>query len=266
MTSLKQRGTRHRLLGALAAGALLLAVGCVPTPEPTPKVSVSLTFDDNTPEHLLAGDLMAQRGVQGTFFINSGRVGLPGYLSWADVATLASQGHEIGGHTIDHLNLTNLSESAATAQVCGDRDNLVARGYNPVSFAYPFAANNSAVEQIAANCGYAWGRDVGGLRTATSCGGCPAIVEVPAAQPMVLRTNGSVRNTTTLDEMKSWVIQAEETGLTGTVPYVVHRICDNNCDTYSTTQTMLEQFMDWLIARGTPVSTLSAALTPTATT
>ncbi|MEZ5374328.1 MAG: polysaccharide deacetylase family protein [Microthrixaceae bacterium] len=262
MTSLLRRAARHRLFLAIGVGALLVAAGCVPTPQPTPKVSVSLTFDDNTPEHLLAGNLMAQRGVHGTFFINSGRVGSAGYLSWADIATLASQGHEIGGHTTDHLNLVNLSESAATTQVCGDRNNLVAQGYNPVSFAYPFAANNTAVEQIAANCGYTWGRDVGGLRTDSSCGGCPAIQEVPAPQPLVLRTNGSVRNTTTLDEMKSWVTQAEATGLTGTVPFVIHRICDNNCDTYSTTQAILEQFMDWLIARGTPMLTLSAALTP----
>ncbi|MEZ5381281.1 MAG: polysaccharide deacetylase family protein [Microthrixaceae bacterium] len=262
-TTRPQRRTT-RLLGVLALLGFLLAMGCVPTP-PVRKVSVSLTFDDATPEHALAGDLLAQRGVNGTFFINSGRIGLPGYLTWADVANLAGQGNEIGGHTVDHLNLTSLSPAAATAQVCGDRNNLVAQGYTPTSFAYPFAANNPTVEAIAAACGYTYARDVGGLRTATSCGGCPVLQEVPAPQPLILRTNGSVRATTTLEEMKSWVVQAEDSGLTGTVPFVIHRICDNSCDTYSTSQALLEEFMDWLIARGTPIKTLSAALTPTAT-
>ncbi|MCB1026812.1 MAG: polysaccharide deacetylase family protein, partial [Microthrixaceae bacterium] len=195
----------------------------------------------------------------GTFYVPTGRIGAAGFLSWSDVATLAAQGHEIGGHTVDHPNLVNIPSSHATAQVCNDRQNLVAKGYSPTTFAYPFGSNNASVESIVAGCGYTAARDVGGLKAASSCGGCPLSQAVPPSNPMALRTNGSVRRDTTLAEMKGWVTAAENAESGGVVPLVLHHIC-NGCDTYSVSQSILEDFLDWLVARGTPVRTMNDAL------
>ncbi|MEZ5381282.1 MAG: polysaccharide deacetylase family protein [Microthrixaceae bacterium] len=252
----------RRVLSAVAALVLLQPTAAMLGSAPVAAesvVSVSLTFDDALGEHALAGDLLTQRGLAGTFYVPSGRIGDDSYLSWSDVAALADQGHEIGGHTIDHPNLVNLSAAQATSQVCGDRQNLIGHGLSPTTFAYPFGANNAAVESIVESCGYGAARDVGGLKAASSCGGCPLSQAVPPSKPMALRTNGSVRSGTTLAEMKGWVSAAEDAGVGGVVPFVFHHIC-SNCDTYSVSQTTLEAFLDWLVARGTPVHTMHDAL------
>ena len=60
----------------------------------TSPVTVSLTFDDGTADQTQAGPMLASHGMNGTFYIISGRVGTPGYLSLSDLQTLASGGNE----------------------------------------------------------------------------------------------------------------------------------------------------------------------------
>ena len=89
------------------------------------------------------------RGLAGTFYVNSNLVGsAPDRLDWDDVAAIAALGHEIGGHTSDHLDLTTLTPVEALAQIERDRTMLGARGQRPVSFAYPFGAFDPEVERL----------------------------------------------------------------------------------------------------------------------
>ena len=101
---------------------------------------VSLTFDGAEASQAQVKDLLASRGMKGSFFVNSGKVGTSGfYMTWAQVDELAAAGHEIGGRTLTHVSLTDpeVPEAEKRRQVCEDRQNLIARGYDPVSFAYP---------------------------------------------------------------------------------------------------------------------------------
>lgn len=61
---------------------------------------VSLTFDDTHVEHRWAAEALSRRGMVGTFYVNSERVGGSGYLSAKDLREMEAQGHEIGGHTL----------------------------------------------------------------------------------------------------------------------------------------------------------------------
>ena len=91
-----------------------------------------------------------------TFFVNSAKVGTSGfYMTWAQVDALAADGNEIGGHTLTHVDLngTSLSEAEKRRQVCEDRQNLVARGYDPVTFAYPNGWGELLAESIVRDCG-----------------------------------------------------------------------------------------------------------------
>lgn len=64
---------------------------------------VLFTFDDGGVSFLdpIAGMLEA-RGWRGHFFITTGRVGSPGFLTAAQVRELARRGHIVGSHSVHH--------------------------------------------------------------------------------------------------------------------------------------------------------------------
>ncbi len=67
-----------------------------------PSGSWLITFDDGGSSAAVAGAELAQRGWCGHFFIVSGLVGRPGFLSWDEIRTLVDQGHVIGSHSRTH--------------------------------------------------------------------------------------------------------------------------------------------------------------------
>src|SRR6266568_3516910 len=159
--------------GRLAALAVAVLAGTIwfaaaPVHAATNTV-VSLTFDDGSASQYSTLSMLSARGMNGTYYINSGLVGSSGYyMTWPQLHDLYNAGNEIGGHTVDHKNLTQLSTADATAEVCNDRTNLLNNGFSPVtSFAYPYAASNTSVEQIVQGCGYSSGRTVGNINGIT---------------------------------------------------------------------------------------------------
>jgi hypothetical protein len=221
---------------------------------------VSLTFDDGKASQSQMRSVLAAHGMKGTFFVNSAAVGASYSMSWQDLHDLAADGNEIGGHTLDHVDLTTVSASEATRQICDDRQALIAQGFSPVDFAYPFGANNSSVKQIVQSCGYDSGRGVSGLWN--DCSGCPYAETIPPPDRYGTRSAGSPVTSTTLAELQSWVTAAEQHG-GGWVQMSFHQICDG-CEQYSTSLSTITAFLDWLqprSANGTVVRTVHQALT-----
>ena len=93
---------------------LLSGAGKEKQPLPGHPLIVSLTFDDGSSDQYAMRSILAEHSMRATFYINSGTVGMPGYLNWDQLAALAADGNELGGHTVDHVKLTTLSASAAT--------------------------------------------------------------------------------------------------------------------------------------------------------
>src|SRR5215510_12174240 len=80
---------------------------------------VSLSFDDAYADQRTARTLLAARGMRATFYIVSSFVGRDsGHLTADDLRQFAADGHEIGGHTVTHADLTTLSSASATREVC----------------------------------------------------------------------------------------------------------------------------------------------------
>jgi peptidoglycan/xylan/chitin deacetylase (PgdA/CDA1 family) len=166
-----------RWLLALLALAVPIAVPAI-TASPADAATntvVSLTFDDGSASQYSTLSMLSAHGMNGTYYINSGLVGSSGYyMTWPQLHDLYNAGNEIGGHTVDHQNLTQLSTAAATAEVCNDRTTLINNGFSPVtSFAYPDAASNASIEQIVQGCGYSSGRTVGNINSGSVCSTCP---------------------------------------------------------------------------------------------
>jgi peptidoglycan/xylan/chitin deacetylase (PgdA/CDA1 family) len=247
----------RRALSLAAALALLLCATASAAP-----TYVSLEFDDGTADQLQAAGLLEAHGMRGTFFPNSARVGKAGRLSWSELQALQARGHEIAGHTKTHAHLTALDDAAARSEICGDRTALLAHGLAADHFAYPFGERNAAVEALVADCEYLSGRLASGLVSGAACNGCPFAVKLPVAAPFAVRIPDSVRETTTLAQIQTYVTQAEEHG-GGWVRILMHHVCDG-CNLYAISPKNLDALLTWLAGRtsSTRVRTPSQVMDP----
>jgi hypothetical protein len=218
---------------------------------------VSLDFDDGYADQLAAVSALGSHGMQGTFFIIGSYIGgKTGYLTADQIRSIAAAGHEIGGHTVTHADLTTLPPDEAQREMCEVRRILAANGIGGVqSLAYPYGAADAATEQLAAACGYNSARTVGPLFD-----GQPAET-IPPSDPYLVATRPSVQSTNTLADLEGWVTSAEATG--GWLRIIFHHVCDGGCDLYSISSANFSAFLDWLqprVARGTVVRTISQVI------
>ncbi len=116
---------------------------------------VYLTFDDGTADHRHAADLLLSHGLAGTFFVITGRLGTPGYLSEEDVRWIAAQGHRIGSHSVTHRHLTALSAAELANELLDSCRRLEALAQRTVDwFAPPAGVYSKAVIDTALRVGY----------------------------------------------------------------------------------------------------------------
>ncbi|WP_295394877.1 polysaccharide deacetylase family protein [uncultured Thiodictyon sp.] len=254
----------NSLLLTLTAPLTLAATG-----HPT---IVSLTFDDGLMQSAAIAPLL-DTGLKATFYINSNAIRPSGspdnndFLTKQELDTLFYRGYDIGGHTIDHVDLATLSETAQRRAICDDLKTLRQwYGEAVYSFAYPFASTGPATRDIVAGgCPGTYGplhRPLGKYESARSvgasgdCSTCPPAEALPPSDPYFLYSNDSVIATDSLATLQRHVTTAEAHG--GWVTLVFHKVCDD-CDLYSVKQDTLVRFLFWLkgrAARGTAVRTI----------
>jgi peptidoglycan/xylan/chitin deacetylase (PgdA/CDA1 family) len=239
-----------------------LAAQPVLPPRPT---AVSLTFDDGLLSQYAASRMMADHGMKGTFYINSGPVDKreSGTMSWAQILQMAADGHDVGGHTTDHVNLKQLPDyDSVYRQVCDDRLRLQNMGLNPVSFAYPFAAFDARAEEVVRLCGYQTGRTGGSV---SSVG--PLYAEsVPPRNPFATRALGTTYNgPITLESLQDAVTAAASHG-GGWVQMVFHEVCYAGSASFSAcmsayrpvSDTVLNDFLKWMDAAAPTATTVKS--------
>jgi len=236
--------SRPRVALATVAAIVLAGLAVSGPARAVPSTVVSLAFDDGLASQLAALPVLSAHGMTGTFYVSSGLLGKGSgyYMTWDQLKAVAAAGHEIGGHTRLHSDLTALPLEQAAGAVCDDRAELERHGLHPVSFAYPFAVADTRAEDIVRTCGYLSGRTVGGT----------AAVALPLATPYLVQTPAPASATGGLAALEAEVTAAQATG--GWVVLVFHGLCTTTCSGASTTKvSTLKAFLDWLQARGTPV-------------
>ncbi len=76
-------------------------------------------------------------------------------IGWGEARALEAAGVRIGGHTVNHAVLANLSPARARAEIEGSRHDVEARlGRAPLHFAYPNGYHTPAVRRMVAEAGY----------------------------------------------------------------------------------------------------------------
>jgi peptidoglycan/xylan/chitin deacetylase (PgdA/CDA1 family) len=256
-----ERGVSRKFLVVVACFLGAMVAPAVAKAAPT---IVSLTFDDGTADQYAARTMLAQHSLHGTFYVNSNNIGAsPSFLTWDQLSGLAADGNEIGGHTLDHVDLTSVTSTEATRQVCNDRQALISHGLTVTDFAYPYGASNSSAESAVRGCGYksarrAWGLCLVGLMPPN----CNDVVAEPIPPRNVWEiADAGVRASHTLTDIQGAVTRAEDAG-GGWVVLMFHHVCDG-CDPAngnSVSPAILGAFLDWLAPRssgGTYVRTMS---------
>ena len=118
------------------------------------KPMIALTFDDGPSAHtdrLL--DIFKEYGGKGTFFLVGGHVD----YRPDTVKRIAAEGHEIGGHSVDHPQLTKLSSEDVAYQLSWTRDKICeVTGVDSYLVRPPYGAYDDEVQRIAAGLGIAF--------------------------------------------------------------------------------------------------------------
>lgn len=147
-------------IGRLPAYLILIVVvtvsvaavgpGRTDTTDSTPPSStkyVTVTFDDAYASQYRAADELEDRGMRGVFFVpvnqlNGTFEGIP-TMTQQQVRNLVTRGHEIGGHTYNHTNLSTLSPRQVRRSLQQNKAALNRLGITAISFAYPYGAGAS---------------------------------------------------------------------------------------------------------------------------
>ncbi|HSP44332.1 MAG TPA: polysaccharide deacetylase family protein [Luteolibacter sp.] len=117
---------------------------------------ILLTFDDgNASDHGIALPALLRRGMKATFFVCSGRVGMPTFLKAGQIRELDGHGMAIGSHGVNHRPWRSLDDRLLQEEVAGSREALEKLlGSQVESAACPFGDYDRRVLRILKNAGY----------------------------------------------------------------------------------------------------------------
>jgi len=220
-------------------------VGCTNTPTtqeiPTPtkesisfkSTVVSLTFDDGDADNYYVRSILTENDLRATFYIVSGITGSQGYMTADQLRDLHNDGNEIGGHTLSHTKLSEVRGADLKREVCQDRLNLLAYGFEITSFAYPFGYYDEEATQVVKDCGY---------NNARIVTGGPEVV--PPGDAFALQAMPYIVQDTDFSKMFRYVQEVAGEG-GGWAIFVFHHVCDG-CDQYSIDLDTFTNFANWL--------------------
>lgn len=118
--------------------------------------SVAITFDDGCKTDLItAAPILQAAGFHATFYITTGFVGQPGYLSVAQLRELNSSGFEIGCHSMTHAYLDDLDSQHLHSEIVDARSRLEDMiGRKVEHFSCPGGRFNEQALALARQAGY----------------------------------------------------------------------------------------------------------------
>lgn len=108
---------------------------------------VTITWDDGFASQFKGAYPIHQKySLPGTFYITSGFLDTDFYMTSDQVRILQQSGHEIGGHSMTHVDLTSLSAAELEKEVVNSQTDLKTKYNAPVNhLASPFGKHNDAV-------------------------------------------------------------------------------------------------------------------------
>jgi len=113
---------------------------------------IALTFDDGYREHLAIARYLARRGIRATFFVITGLREYMGkeLLKPEEIREISSMGHEIGSHTVTHIDMSRAPEDVMYRELVESKRYLSELLSDEVtSFAYPYGPHSEVAARLA---------------------------------------------------------------------------------------------------------------------
>ena len=106
-----------------------------------------ITFDDGLAStYTTAYPELLSRGLTATFYIITDKVGTAGYVTWANLQTMAANGMDIQCHTQTSTNMTTLTEAQIITSLTNVNTAFTTNSLaSPVHLAYPSGGYNANV-------------------------------------------------------------------------------------------------------------------------
>ena len=145
--------------------------------------------DGHVNGYTIAWPIMQRYGFVGTFYVVTGHMGDPGFLTWDMAAALAAAGNEIANHTVSHVSLPSFHGAALAAQIddagSAIQTQLALRGVTTTvqTFAYPYGHTSPEATRLLAARGYT-------LAVTTVFGDVPISSAEPLLYPRVRVSRG----------------------------------------------------------------------------
>lgn len=211
---------------------------------------VSLDFDDGwLSAYYQAIPILNAAGLKSTQYIMSGFLneGI-NYVNIEQVLAMQAAGHEIGGHTITHAHLPELSEEEMIREIWQSKFDLESLGVSTLAaLAYPYGEYNQAIIGATIDAGYLAGRTALGVDSGFN---------FKNTNRYRLKTF-SMEADTDLAYVKNLI---DTVALNkGWLILVFHQV-DNNGGQYSVTPAFLQQVADYLNSADVSVVTVSQGL------
>lgn len=123
---------------------------------------VAITFDDGYADNAeLALPILNRWSLPATFYVTTGFIQTQiqadwdkaanlrsRWMTWDQVRQLVSGGHELGAHTVTHINLATANTEEAESELRRSRDEIAAQaGIAPAHFAVPFGRSFASLDQ-----------------------------------------------------------------------------------------------------------------------
>ena len=127
------------------------------------QANVIFTFDDQwDSQYSVAFSEMRMRGLKGTIGVNGINVGVPNYMTWAQLEEVYGYGWDLVNHTNEHYNLGQQSYAVQKKDIVDGRAALNTKGFTRASniLFYPYGSYNDTTLQILNEEGIEYARTI----------------------------------------------------------------------------------------------------------
>jgi len=127
---------------------------------------VTTSWDDGHPSDLRVAELLEKHGLSGTFYVPCSNSEGRSVMSSGEIAELGRR-FEIGGHTRDHISLTDVAPHVAASQILTNKHWLEdVLGREVCGFAYVRGRHNRVVRALVDKAGFRYARTIKSLMSA----------------------------------------------------------------------------------------------------
>ncbi|HUK32955.1 MAG TPA: polysaccharide deacetylase family protein [Vicinamibacterales bacterium] len=119
-------------------------------------VPVAISFDDGDAScYTIAAPLLERHGLRGLFFVVTGWIGRPGFMTADELCDLVRRGHAVHSHSRTHPKLSSLTPAEMDDELSGSKADLEALVGRPVTqVSIPGGAYDDRVIEAARRAGY----------------------------------------------------------------------------------------------------------------